>query len=192
MNTFQTLGVVPVVLASFAAGTLLSACSTAHSAPAKAQKQVELNIQKAHDGATVVLVEDGKTQQLQLTQAQLADDKALMAALAALPEARRQQVLDLLHGVNLPPVPAEPGAPAAPMVVMKLHEGAPTPPAAPMAPEAPMVWVHADENGGTQKHVIVRTMRGPMSFDVIKTQLQQGTFTKAQLQELQKIIDSKF
>lgn len=192
MNTFQTLGVVPVVLASFAAGTLLSACSTAHSAPAKAQKQVELNIQKAHDGATVVLVEDGKTQQLQLTQAQLADDKALMTALAALPEARRQQVLDLLHGVNLPPVPAAPGAPAAPMVVMKLHEGAPTPPAAPMAPEAPMVWVHADENGGTQKHVIVRTMRGPMSFDVIKTQLQQGTFTKAQLQELQKIIDSKF
>lgn len=185
-------------------GVLLSGCANAGAAtegkpmaaapmkveksvPAAKEQQKMLQVEKNDDGLQVVLVKDGKTRNYQLTPAELADEKALEAALAKIPAEDREDVRQFANGdmmPELPPLPAAPMAPDVPMVVSVVT--------APEAPEAPMVWVHKVDGDMQKQQVVVKTMHKDMSFDMLKKHLKDGKFSKEQLQELQKIIDSKF
>jgi len=151
------------------------------------QQHKMLQVEKNDDGLQVVLVKDGKTRNYQLTPVELADEKALEAALAKIPQEDREDVRQFANGDMMPELPAPPAAPMAmdaPMVVSVVT--------APEAPEAPMVWVQNADGDMKQQKMIVKTMHKPMSFDMLKKHLKDGKFSKEQLQELQKIIDSKF
>ncbi|HAT40378.1 MAG TPA: hypothetical protein DCS87_01455 [Rheinheimera sp.] len=185
-------------------GVLLSGCANAGAAtegkpvaaapmkveksvPAAKEQQKMLQVQKNEDGLQVVLVKDGKTRNYQLTPAELANEKALEAALAKIPAEDRDDVRQFANGdmmPELPPLPAAPMAPDVPMVVSVVT--------APEAPEAPMVMVQNADGDMKQHKMIVKTMHKPMTFDMLKKHLKDGKFSKEQLQELQKIIDSKF
>lgn len=185
-------------------GVLLSGCANAGAAtegkpvaaapmkveksvPAAKEQQKMLQVEKNDDGLQVVLVKDGKTRNYQLTPAELADEKALEAALAKIPVEDRDDVRQFANGdmmPELPPLPDAPMAPDVPMVVSVVT--------APEAPEAPMVWVHKVDGDMQKQQVVVKTMHKEMSFDMLKKHLKDGKFSKEQLQELQKIIDSKF
>lgn len=185
-------------------GVLLSGCANAGAvtegkpmaaAPMNVEKTVQipaaqqkmLQVQKNDDGLQVVMVKDGKTRNYQLTPAELANEKALEAALLKIPAEDRDDVRGFANGdlmPELPPLPDAPMAPAAPMVVSVVT--------APEAPEAPMVMVQNADGEMKQHKMIVKTMHKPMTFDMLKKHLKDGKFSKEQLQELQKIIDSKF
>ena len=185
-------------------GVLLSGCANAGAAtegkpmaavpmnveksvPAAKEQQKMLQVQKNEDGLQVVMVKDGKTRNYQLTPAELANEKALEAALLKIPAEDRDDVRGFANGdlmPELPPLPDAPMAPAAPMVVSVVT--------APEAPEAPMVMVQNADGEMKQHKMIVKTMHKPMTFDMLKKHLKDGKFSKEQLQELQKIIDSKF
>lgn len=185
-------------------GVLLSGCANAGAAtegkpmaaapmnveksvPAAKEQQKMLQVQKNEDGLQVVMVKDGKTRNYQLTPAELANEKALEAALAKIPAEDRDDVRGFATGdlmPELPPLPDAPMAPEAPMVVSVVT--------APEAPEAPMVMVQNADGDMKQHKMIVKTMHKPMTFDMLKKHLKDGKFSKEQLQELQKIIDSKF
>ncbi len=180
-------------------GVLLSGCANAGAVtegkPVKVEKTVQipaaqqkmLQVQKNDDGLQVVMVKDGKTRNYQLTPAELANEKALEAALLKIPAEDRDDVRGFANGdlmPELPPLPDAPMAPAAPMVVSVVT--------APEAPEAPMVMVQNADGEMKQHKMIVKTMHKPMTFDMLKKHLKDGKFSKEQLQELQKIIDSKF
>lgn len=185
-------------------GVLLSGCANAGAvtegkpmaaAPMNVEKTVQipaaqqkmLQVQKNDDGLQVVMVKDGKTRNYQLTPAELANEKALEAALLKIPAEDRDDVRGFANGdlmPELPPLPDAPMAPAAPMVVSVVT--------APEAPEAPMVMVQNADGEMKQHKMIVKTMHKPMTFDMLKKHLKDGKFSKQQLQELQKIIDSKF
>lgn len=182
-------------------GVLLSGCANAGAAtegkpvaaapmkvetsvPAVKKQQKMLQVQKNDDGLQVVMVKDGKTRNYQLTPAELANEKALEAALSKIPAEDRDDVRGFANGdlmPELPPLPDAPMAPAAPMVVSVVT-----------APEAPMVMVQNADGEMKQHKMIVKTMHKPMTFDMLKKHLKDGKFSKEQLQELQKIIDSKF
>lgn len=150
-------------------------------------QQKMLQVEKNDDGLQVVLVKDGKTRNYQLTPAELADEKALEAALAKIPAEDREDVRQFANGDMMPELPAPPAAPMAmdvPMVVSVVT--------APEAPEAPMVYVHKVDGDMQKQQVFVKTMHKELSFDMLKKHLKDGKFSKEQLQELQKIIDSKF
>lgn len=154
------------------------------SLPAAKEQQKMLQVQKNDDGLQVVMVKDGKTRNYQLTPAELANEKALEAALLKIPAEDRDDVRGFANGdlmPELPPLPDAPMAPAAPMVVSVVT-----------APEAPMVMVQNADGEMKQHKMIVKTMHKPMTFDMLKKHLKDGKFSKQQLQELQKIIDSKF
>lgn len=185
-------------------GVLLSGCANAGAAtegkpvaaapmkveksvPAAKEQQKMLQVQKNEDGLQVVMVKDGKTRNYQLTLAELANEKALEAALSKIPAEDRDDVRGFATGdlmPELPPLPDAPMAPEAPMVVSVVT--------APEAPEAPMVMVQNADGDMKQHKMIVKTMHKPMTFDMLKKHLKDGKFSKEQLQELQKIIDSKF
>ncbi len=180
-------------------GVLLSGCANAGAVtegkPVNVEKTVQipaaqqkmLQVQKNDDGLQVVMVKDGKTRNYQLTPAELANEKALEAALLKIPAEDRDDVRGFANGdlmPELPPLPDAPMAPAAPMVVSVVT--------APEAPEAPMVMVQNADGEMKQHKMIVKTMHKPMTFDMLKKHLKDGKFSKEQLQELQKIIDSKF
>lgn len=180
-------------------GVLLSGCANAGAVtegkPMNVEKTVQipaaqqkmLQVQKNDDGLQVVMVKDGKTRNYQLTPAELANEKALEAALLKIPAEDRDDVRGFANGdlmPELPPLPDAPMAPAAPMVVSVVT--------APEAPEAPMVMVQNADGEMKQHKMIVKTMHKPMTFDMLKKHLKDGKFSKQQLQELQKIIDSKF
>jgi hypothetical protein len=151
------------------------------------QQHKMLQVEKNDDGLQVVLVKDGKTRNYQLTPAELADEKAMEAALAKIPAEDREDVRQFANGEMMPELPAPPAAPMAmdvPMVVSVVT--------APEAPEAPMVWVQNTDGDMKQQKMVVKTMHKPMTFDMLKKHLKDGKFSKEQLQELQKIIDSKF
>lgn len=157
------------------------------SAQAPTAQQKMLQVQKNDDGMQVVLVKDGKTRNYQLTPAELANEKALEAALLKIPAEDRDDVRGFANGdlmPELPPLPDAPMAPTAPMVVSVVT--------APEAAEAPMVMVQNADGEMKQHKMIVKTMHKPMTFDMLKKHLKDGKFSKQQLQELQKIIDSKF
>lgn len=157
------------------------------SAQAPTAQQKMLQVQKNDDGLQVVLVKDGKTRNYHLTSAALADEKALEAELAKIPAEDRDEVRQFANGdmmPELPPLPDAPMAPDVPMVVSVVT--------APEAPEAPMVMVQNIDGDMKQQKMVVKTMHKPMTFDMLKKQLKDGKFSKEQLQELQKILDSKF
>lgn len=150
-------------------------------------QQKMLQVQKNDDGLQVVLVKDGKTRNYQLTPAELADEKALEAALAKIPQEDRDDVRQFANGDMMPELPAPPAAPMAPDVPMVVSVVT-----APEAPEAPMVFVHKVDGDMQKQQVVVKTMHKELTFDMLKKHLKDGKFSKEQLQELQKIIDSKF
>lgn len=164
-----------------------TAMNTEKMAPAPKAQQKMLQVQKNDDGLQVVLVKDGNTRNYQLTAAELANEQALEAALSKIPAEDRDDVRGFANGdmmPELPPVPDAPMAPAAPMMVGMVE--------VPQTPESPMVMVQGADGAMKQHKMIVKTMHKPMTFDMLKTQLKDGKFSKEQLQELQKIIDSKF
>lgn len=164
-----------------------TAMNTEKMAPAPKAQQKMLQVQKNDDGLQVVLVKDGNTRNYQLTAAELANEQALEAALSKIPAEDRDDVRGFANGdmmPDLPPVPEAPMAPAAPMMVGMVE--------VPQTPESPMVMVQSADGAMKQHKMIVKTMHKPMTFDMLKTQLKDGKFSKEQLQELQKIIDSKF
>lgn len=164
-----------------------TAMNTEKMAPAPKAQQKMLQVQKNDDGLQVVLVKDGNTRNYQLTAAELANEQALEAALSKIPAEDRDDVRGFANGdmmPELPPLPDAPMAPAAPMMVGMVE--------VPQTPESPMVMVQGADGAMKQHKMIVKTMHKPMTFDMLKTQLKDGKFSKEQLQELQKIIDSKF
>lgn len=156
-------------------------------AKVKKEQTKLVEVQKNDEGLQVVLVKNGTTRNYQLTPSELANAKALEAALTKIPAEDRDDVRGFANGdlmPVLPPLPDAPKAPDAPMMVNVVT--------APEAPEAPMVWVQHTDGDMKAHKMVVKTMHQPMTYDLLKKQLKDGKFSKEQLQELQKIIDSKF
>jgi hypothetical protein len=152
---------------------LMAGC--AHATAKSSEKIETIDLKKDADNTQLVLVSDGKSQTFNWTSAQLADPVALEKALAEVPEAQRDNIQQLLsqvqEGKGLQFVTPDHGK-------VTVHHIGPA----------------ADINELPHKKVIMHKIAGGdgTEFGLLKSLLTESKLSKAQLQELQKVLDSKY
>lgn len=195
------------VLAMFASTSLLACASTKPveepvSKAAPKIKTQQIQIEKRDGNSQVVLVADGETEVFQLSAADLKDEAKLAAVLAKLPEKEREQIktmllnepqMQLAHGgdpqvfLTTEKTDGENGMTTERHIVVKKLSGDGS------EPQMMNVDVSAD---GAQRHVVIKTIgetefAGNAGYDMFKAWLTKAKLDKKQLQELQKLLDSK-
>lgn len=195
------------VLAMFASTSLLACASTkpveapvSNTAPKVKTQQIQ--IEKRDGNSQVVLVADGETEVFQLSASDLKDEAKLAAVLAKLPENQREQIktmllnepqMQLAHAgdpqifLTTEKADGENGMTTERHFVVKKLAGDGS------EPQMMNVDVSAD---GTQRHVVIKTVgetefAGKAGYDMFKAWLTKAKLDKNQLQELQKLLDSK-
>lgn len=165
---------------------LVSGCARATAAkPAEAQvtahqaaenQTTTIELKKTNDSTKLVLVTNGDAQTFNWSAADLADPATLDKALAAVPAAEREQIRKLLaqikdgNGLQL--------VTEGDQTVMVNHFG----------PDPDGVKVL------TNKKVIMHQFEGGdgSEFSLLKSLLTNAKLSKEQLQELQKLLDTKY
>jgi predicted small lipoprotein YifL len=196
-----------VVLAMLASTSLIACASNqpaeppANHAAAKVKTQ-QIQIEKRDGQSQVVLVADGKTEVLQLSAADLKNEAKLAEVLAKLPAEQRDQVKTMLlnepkmHGalqgepqifLTMDKAAGENGNTTERHIVVKKLVGDGT------EPQVLNVDVAGD---GPKRQVVIQTMGdaaldGKAGFEFFKAWLGNAKLDKNQLQELQKLLDSK-
>ncbi len=195
------------VLAMFASTSLLACASTkpVEEPVSKVEPKIktqQIQIEKRDGNSQVVLVADGETEVFQLSAADLKDEAKLSAVLAKLPEKEREQVktmllnkphMQLAHGgepqvfLTTEQADGEHGMTTERHIVVKKLSGDGT------TPQMMNVDVSAD---GTQRHVVIKQFSdtefaGSAGYDMFKAWLTKAKLDKKQIQELQKLLDSK-
>lgn len=166
-----------LTFATFVKVTVLAtALLTAGCAQAVAENTETIDLKKVADKTQLVLVTNGDTKTFNWSAAQLSDPTELDKALAEVPEAKREKIKQLL----------------AQMKEGKGFQFA--------TDGAHNVTVHQLGDGAdgmkvlTNKKVIVHKIDGGdgSEFGLLKSLLADTKLSKEQLQELQKILDSKY
>lgn len=154
----------------------LLAAGCAQAVAESSAKTETIDLKKDADSTKVVLVTNGDSKTFNWTSAQLADPVEMEKVLAEVPEAKREKIKQLLtqmkEGKGFQFTTAGDGE----MTVHHLGVGA------------------DDMKVLTNKKVIVHKINGGdgSEFGLIKSLLVDSKLTKEQLQELQKILDSKY
>ena len=196
-----------VVLAMLASTSLIACASTkpaeapvSNTAPTVKTQQIQ--IEKRDGNSELVLVADGKSEVFQLSAADLKDETKLAEVLAKLPENQRDQVKTMLlnepkmHGAQLgePQIfmtidkaAGENGNSSERHIVVKKLVGDGS------EPQVLNVDVAGD---GPKRQVVIQTvgdaaLDGKAGFEFFKAWLGNAKLDKAQLLELQKLLDSK-
>lgn len=196
-----------VVLAILASTSLIACASTkpveapvSNTAPTVKTQQIQ--IEKRDGNSELVLVADGKSEVFQLSAADLKDETKLAEVLAKLPENQRDQVKTMLlnepkmHGAQLgePQIfmtidkaAGENGNSSERHIVLKKLVGDGS------QPQVLNVDVAGD---GPKRQVVIQTvgdaaLDGKAGFEFFKAWLGNAKLDKAQLLELQTLLDSK-
>lgn len=156
--------------------TALMVAGCAQAVAEQGEKTETIDLKKINDKTQLVLVTNGDTKTFNWSSAQLSDPVELDKALAEVPEAKREKIKKLLSQMK-----EGNGFQFA-------NEGGHT------------VTVHQLGDGAdgmkvlTNKKVIVHKIDGGdgSEFGLLKSLLADTKLSKEQLQELQKILDSKY
>jgi hypothetical protein len=171
-----------LIFATLSLATALLAAGCAHAVADnskidnnKISNSETIDLKKVDNKTKLVLVTNGDSKTFDWTEAELSDPKALEKALAEVPADKREQIKQLLtqmktdHGFQF------------------VVEG----------DEKVMVTDFSDSNGGkmtTNKKMVIHKLNGVdgTDFSLLKSLLVDAKLSKAQLQELQKLLDSKY
>lgn len=169
-STLKTLCQVTALAAALLAAGCAQAVATS---PEQAET---IDLKKDAEHTKLVLVSNGDSKTFNWTSAQLADPAELEKALAEVPEAQRDKIKQLLEQMKEGKGFQFATAGEGKMMVHHLGEG---------ADEMKVL---------TNKKVIVHKIKGGdgSEFGLLKSLLTESKLSKEQLQELQKIIDSKY
>jgi|GEM_PF-6166512 len=171
--------------ALLAAGCAQAVAESAESAE-KTEKTETIDLKKINDKTQLVLVTNGDTKTFDWSAAQLSDPVELEKALAEVPEAKREKIKHLLSQMKVSQMKGS---------QMKDGEGFQF---ASDGGHNMVVHQLGDNADGikvlTNKKVIVHKIDGGdgSEFSLLKSLLTNSKLTKEQLQELQKILDSKY
>lgn len=155
--------------------TALAFSAALLSCASLAQDEQHIEVIKTDSSAKVIWVDNGASQTINLDGVDLADKAALEQALSALPQAKREKLIAMLshseHG-KLHMLSADGLAAHGKNVVIELDNAA---------------------DGTMIKHKVVKIHHAGEGheFELVKSLLENGKFSKEQLQQLQALLDAQ-
>ncbi len=207
MKQFNIKLLRPVVLVMITSTSLI-ACASTKTAEAPVSREEpkvhtqQIQIEKRGGDSQVVWVADGKTDVFQFRAADLKDEKKLAEVLAKLPENQREQIKTMLLSephmqwtqtgdqqvfLASESVDGKKDRTTERHIVLKTM---------PTESDAPAIMNVEVGSDGTQRHVVIKKVSetefsGKAGYDMFKAWLTKAKLDKQQLQELQKLLDSK-
>ena len=156
--------------------TVLALSAALLSCTSLAQDEQKIEVIKTDSKAKVIWIDNGDSQTINLDSVALSDKAALEQALSALPEEKRNKLIAMFSEGENGKVHVLSGADGMAMHSKKM-----------------VIELDNDSDSEAIEHKVIKihkTAKGG-EFDLLKSLLENGSFSKEQLQQLQAILDAK-
>lgn len=156
--------------------TALALTAALLSCTSVAQDEQKIEVIKTDSKAKVVWVDNGDSQTINLDGVDLSDKAALEQALSALPKEKRDKLVAMLSQ-------SEDGK----FRIISAGEGIE------LHGKKVLIELDKDNADGEVKHQVVKIIKSGEGgeFELVKSLLEKGSFSKEQLQQLQALLDAK-
>ena len=156
--------------------TVLALSAALLSCTSLAQDEQKIEVIKTDNKAKVVWVDNGNSQTINLDGVDLSDKAALQQALSALPEEKRNKLIAMFSEGENGKVHILSGADGVALHSKKM-----------------VIELDKDSTDEAVEHKVIKihkTGKGG-EFELVKSLLENGQFSKEQLQQLQAVLDAK-